>query len=1761
MADGSVFYEAGEIETPDGMTPAVGTASVSGVPSRGTGLAGKVYAPGTAIHDIDDLEALASSGDPELLFTATQMSYGGKKSSTTVAEFLGEDAASIVGDGDAYEMGPSGLILNGYIYIPPGVHQIEVVSDDGFELNIGGVPYSDFQGKRPAESTAKTAEFEGGLYQIDLSYFDASGSMSLMLMIDGLPVDESALYQSVADFQNPPSNVPLVPVADYHPSYFLGDESLDIPETLNGTPNADVINAAGGDDTVNGGDGADEIHGGYGHDILNGGDGNDILDGGRGSDVLIGGKGDDILIGRSDAAEQRIGQIAIDQLTRAYPDPEVDEVRQKLIGYEDQPLIGDDIMIGGEGSDTFLIAPQLNAKLDIIEKHVRQDGTINWAGVAGENDQLHDHWVDSFGIELIADYNAEEDHIAVIGHTANVFVEHKDVIGDDALESIINVISVQHGGGGAHDRDLIGQVIVVGDLVEAEDIVTDNMVTYGIVDTYDEVAEALFPAGETKITNVSGEMVYGYDTRGPNGEMGAITGNPADYIDNPNFELSMLGSPTPADDTELTRDPFEQLAMVDVAGQTKNGNANANVIRPTEAADPSGLPGALGYWSLSSGTDGGFDDARGGGAITAYTLYENQALLRTDGAAAGPGGDPAGALSFNGEDEFAYLAHDAAFEVTQGTIALWVKPEDLDDFSIFLSKDQKNSGDGGHFRLGHNEDGGLFLRMAPGDGGSNKSWETKNAVLTEGNWSHVAVSFTSDGVKVYVDGNALGPNQWMPVEGDVSSPNVFKQAFLLQNKEPWVLGADQSRTEVNETAQEFATDDEDLLHAFEGALSDLGIWGGYTKEDALSQTEIQKLIDEGPGAALTNPSSRTEMMAGDDTFSGGAGHDKIYGEAGDDVLEGGGGNDTIHGGYGNDHLRGGGGNDVLDGGRGSDLLEGGKGDDTLVSRSDVGEQRIGQLVLDDPSREFPDPSVDNTYLKLIDWIDQPLVGDDILVGGEGKDHFKIEALINGKADKLVDNLMGDGRMIHWHGVAGENDRLHDHWVDAFGIDIIADYVAGEDTISVIGHTTQVSVDYRTVDTDGDGVIDDAVSVITAYSQQGNGGAHDEDLVGLVVVFGDQVTEDDVIIDPGAHYGIVDTIDQLQEAVAPTGESWAAATGETGIYGYDTRDIEGDPVGSDPFKYSLNPWKDQVEFASAVDGLDGPPTVLMNFAGGTYDGTNSVSIDHEASLARQSGTWAFNFTADNPGNGSEQVLLSKDHSGYEDGGHLTIYLNAQGYLKVRFQSETESRYLRFDDEKIVAGQTYNVAFAFDEDELLLYVDGALVDLEDGFADGMLGNAENTVLGASTRQRVQDDDRLRDFFSGTVAALAVLDRKIEPVEAAILADADNDAEALNALFSEGDTPDAPDAPDVPDAPDTPDTPDTPDSPEGPEGPDAPDAPLDDGPSAPPEDSPVTHTGNGASNAMTGSDGVDNMMGYGGNDRMAGLAGNDEMHGGIGHDVMLGGAGSDTMYGGGGADRMNGGTEGDVLYGGAGNDLIGGREGDDEMHGGIGHDVMVGGEGNDTMHGGGGSDRMIGGLGSDVMHGDDGNDVVAGRDGDDEMHGGTGRDMVLGGAGNDIAYGGSGGDQVIGGLGNDILHGDGGNDILVGREGDDELYGGTGNDIVSGGTGSDRLDGGLGRDSLRGGSDADTFVLAHTGYTNSDIILDFNSGEDMIELNAASLGLSAAFALTGLAGGDDILGYDIASGRLTFDADGAGGSGPELLALLGSGTALAVDDFQIA
>jgi Ca2+-binding RTX toxin-like protein len=140
----------------------------------------------------------------------------------------------------------------------------------------------------------------------------------------------------------------------------------------------------------------------------------------------------------------------------------------------------------------------------------------------------------------------------------------------------------------------------------------------------------------------------------------------------------------------------------------------------------------------------------------------------------------------------------------------------------------------------------------------------------------------------------------------------------------------------------------------------------------------------------------------------------------------------------------------------------------------------------------------------------------------------------------------------------------------------------------------------------------------------------------------------------------------------------------------------------------------------------------------------------------------------------------------------------------------------------------------------------------------------------------------------------------------------------------------------------------------------------------------------------------------------------------NVLSGGSGDDTIDGGGGSDYLYGGFGADTVSGGDGNDYIEGGAGNDTIDGGAGHDSLYGGFGDDVVHGGADNDFL--------SDNDSGTDVLYGDAGDDDLwvqrhsRAGGGSSTLIGGDGNDrlninisttdavFADGGVGDDKVI-------------------------------------------------------------------------------------------------------------------------------------------------------
>ena len=196
-------------------------------------------------------------------------------------------------------------------------------------------------------------------------------------------------------------------------------------------------------------------------------------------------------------------------------------------------------------------------------------------------------------------------------------------------------------------------------------------------------------------------------------------------------------------------------------------------------------------------------------------------------------------------------------------------------------------------------------------------------------------------------------------------------------------------------------------------------------------------------------------QGGDDTLTGGAGHDWLYGGAGRDTLNGGGGDDWLYGGAGRDTLNGGSGQDWIYGGDDDDAMYGDDGNDYLTGREGNDEMHGGA----GSELMFGRQGDDKMYGDDGNDILQGGFGNDILHGGAGNDRmYGSEGDDEMYGDDGNDSLDGFRGNDILHGGAG-NDRMYGSEGDdkmyggdggdkfvfraGFGSDAITDYTLAD----------------------------------------------------------------------------------------------------------------------------------------------------------------------------------------------------------------------------------------------------------------------------------------------------------------------------------------------------------------------------------------------------------------------------------------------------------------------------------------------------------------------------------------------------------------------------------------------------------------------------------------------------------------------------------------------------------------------------------------------
>ncbi|WP_338549103.1 calcium-binding protein [Roseovarius phycicola] len=922
-------------------------------------------------------------------------------------------------------------------------------------------------------------------------------------------------------------------------------------------------------------------------DDINGTNRNDRIIVGSGAQNVEGGGGNDRIVSLADAGE---------------PDPAQTDGSDGRVTEAVSAETANDTLTGGDGADRFEFHALIDAKEEVIAQHTNSAGRTNWAKVAGENDNVHDHWVNGFGFDTITDFSkAECDTIEIKGHTATI---QSITYGEDegGAYSLITVISQQGNGGaggantatGAHDEDPLGQIKVYGDEVTLDDVKVTNT-NDGIDRLYH--ANAVYGAIDAGVTqevytNTDGDNYDGslYRQRdvvhAGEGSQTIDTGGGNDLI----FSYSDGGEPDPA--------------------QTDGADGRVNPAIPDGAADDV-LAGGQGKDTfafrllLNAKEEILEKHTRDDGSVNWRKVAGENDNVH-DHWVEGIGNDTI--LDFSNQDGDKIDIRGHTVEIASITYG----EDDGGDFSLITLRSQQGDGGGAHDEdpLGTikvygdkvtEDDINVKAKVFYGvdqldeisDGEATSPASTPEREIVEPQWG--AENPES------IDLNFEGTSRWDFIKAGSGSQTVNGGAggdrFISYGDagEPDPAQTDGADGRVNPALSESASDDvfiggaggdrfefHALLNARAEVLAQHTNDRGHVnwRKVAGENDNVHDHWVEGIGNDMIMDYNKSEgdkivvrghtVEIADITYGADEGGEfslvRIISQQGNG---GAGGANTETGAHDEDPLgtikvygdkvnledikvQASGVFDGVDRLTEADQLAEFNGGVQSFASSTDGEEIItapasikttdhieigagAQTVFAGAGRDYirvyadagePDPAQTDGAEGRINPPVDPSTTNDVISGGQGKDRFTFNMLLNATAVVLAKHTRDDGT-INWRKVAGENDAVHDHWVEGIGNDTLLDFSEQDgDQIILRGHTVEIADITYGKDAGGD------YSLIAIRSQQGDGGgAHDEDPLGTLKVYGDTVTQDNVTVQAKGVFDGIDALEPIANAPA------------------------------------------------------------------------------------------------------------------------------------------------------------------------------------------------------------------------------------------------------------------------------------------------------------------------------------------------------------------------------------------------------------------------------------------------------------------------------------------------------------------------------------------------------------------------------------------------------------------------------------------------------
>jgi hypothetical protein len=169
-----------------------GALSLPAAVTHAATFAGIFWDADRSFGNIGDVSAYIGGTDVTATFRSTGIDYpnagGSITSDTTLADFLGADAATLSGNGDS-NLRTSVFQFSGSLGLT-GVQTISVGSDDGFVLKFDGIEVLGFS--KPRAFGYTTGSFDlSDVKVFELTYYENYGNTGVEFLIDGTVVNPS----------------------------------------------------------------------------------------------------------------------------------------------------------------------------------------------------------------------------------------------------------------------------------------------------------------------------------------------------------------------------------------------------------------------------------------------------------------------------------------------------------------------------------------------------------------------------------------------------------------------------------------------------------------------------------------------------------------------------------------------------------------------------------------------------------------------------------------------------------------------------------------------------------------------------------------------------------------------------------------------------------------------------------------------------------------------------------------------------------------------------------------------------------------------------------------------------------------------------------------------------------------------------------------------------------------------------------------------------------------------------------------------------------------------------------------------------------------------------------------------------------------------------------------------------------------------------------------------------------------------------------